>query len=364
MKAAVLYERGDVRIADIDPAPDPGPDEVRMRILRVGLCGSDVSEYDHGPVLTPLHRAHPVTGVHGPVVLGHEMLGVIEDVGSAVTTVRPGDRVVSGAGVWCGDCRWCFAGRTNLCAKYYTFGLNLNGGLTERVTVPARTLIAVPAEVPDDNAVLAQPLAVGLHAVDRSDVRAGDVAVVIGAGAIGGFILAGLEIRDCAAVVAVDVDDQRLESARALGATHVVNQRSQDLAAALSALTDGAGADVVFEASGVPGMVRTAQSAARRGGRVQLVGLHPGDSPLDLLDLSIREVDISTSLAHVCDNDMPLAVEILTRRDLAALLVEAVLPLDEVATGALARLARGEATGKFLVDPGRAPEFVPEGSAS
>ncbi len=194
----MLYEPGDVRLADIDPAPAPGPDEVRMRILRVGLCGSDVSEYDHGPVLTPLHRRHPVTGVQGPIVLGHEMLGAIEEIGSDVTNYQPGDRVVSGAGVWCGQCRWCRAGRMNLCAHYYTFGLNLNGGLTERVTVPARTLVAVPPGVSDDNAVLAQPLAVGLHAVDRSGVSAGDVAVVIGAGAIGGFILAGLEIKKCA----------------------------------------------------------------------------------------------------------------------------------------------------------------------
>jgi (R,R)-butanediol dehydrogenase/meso-butanediol dehydrogenase/diacetyl reductase len=352
MKAAVLHEAGDVRIADIEPAPAPGPGDVRIRILRVGLCGSDVSEYDHGPVLTPLDHRHPVTGVHGPIVLGHEMLGQVEDVGAGVTSVRAGDRVVSGAGVWCGHCRWCRTGRTNLCAEYYTFGLNRNGGLTERVTLPARTLVRVPAGVADDNAVLAQPLAVCLHAVDRSGVRDGDVAVVIGAGAIGGFILAGLEIRRCAAVVAVDVDDQRLEAARALGATHVVNQRHRNTIDEVARLTDSAGADVVFEASGVPGMVRTAQSLARRGGKVQLVGLHPGDTSLDLLDLSVREVDISTSLAHVCPTDLPLAVDILTRRDLAALLVEAVLPLDQVATGALARLARREATGKFLVDPG------------
>ena len=351
MRAAVLHAPGDVRIDEIPAAADPVAGEVRMRILRVGLCGSDVSEYDHGPVLTPLDTRHPVTGVLGPVVLGHEMLGEITAVGAGVDGFAVGDRVVSGAGVWCGECRWCRAGRTNLCARYYTFGLNINGGLTEAVTVPAKTLVAVPDSVSDDNAVLAQPLAVGIHAVDRSGVGPGDVAVVLGTGAIGGFIVAGLSSRGCAAVVAVDVDDRRLAIARDLGATHTVNQRTADPAQLVADLTDGAGADVVYEATGAPGTVDAAQQLTRRGGRLQLVGLHPGDTPVRLLDLSLREIDISTSLAHVCGTDLPAAVDLLTHRDLAELLVERVLPLDEVATGALAKLAARQATGKFLVDP-------------
>ncbi len=351
MRAAVLHAPGDVRIDDIPAASDPGAGEVRLRILRVGLCGSDVSEYDHGPVLTPLNQRHPVTGVLGPVVLGHEMLGEITAVGADVGGFAVGDRVVSGAGVWCGECRWCRAGRTNLCARYYTFGLNINGGLTEAVTLPAKTLVAVPDTVSDDNAVLAQPLAVGMHAVDRSGVAPGDVAVVLGAGAIGGFILAGLSSRGCAAVVAVDVDDHRLAIATRLGATHAVNQRSDDPADLIGQLTDGAGADVVYEATGAPGTVDTAQNLVRRGGRIQLVGLHSGETPVRLLDLSLREIDISTSLAHVCGANLPAAVDLLAERDLAALLVERVLPLDEVATEALAMLAARRATGKFLVDP-------------
>lgn len=351
MRAAVLYGPGDLRIIDIADAPAPMSDEVRMRITRVGLCGSDVSEYDHGPVLTPLHERHPVTGVLGPIVLGHEMLGIVEDAGVlAAKQFRPGDRVVSGAGVWCGNCRWCASGRTNLCARYYTFGLSINGGLTERITLPARTLTRVPGSVADDNAVLAQPLSVALHAVDRSGADGGEVVVVIGAGAIGGFIIAALRDRRCSAVVAVDIDDDRLSSAGMLGATHLINQRTTAPRDVLGPLTAGEGADVVFESTGVSGMVNLAQSLIRRGGRLQLVGLHTRSTPVDLLDLSVREIDLKTSIAHICGRNLPSAVDILTERDLASVIVEAVVPLEQVGAGALSKLARREVSGKFLVD--------------
>ncbi len=351
MRAAVLHGVGDLRVEELPDAVAPGPGQVRLRVIRAGLCGTDASEYDHGPVLTPLTTTHPVTGVHGAIALGHEFIGEVRDIGSDVEDYAVGDRVAAGAGVWCGNCRWCTDGRFNLCRRYYTYGLNLNGGLTESITVEARMLVPVPAGVADDNAALAQPLAVGLHAVSRSGVRAGDVAVVLGAGAIGSFILAGLAEIDCRAVIAADVDPGRLGTATALGADAAVDLRTESLADVVAELTGGDGADVVFEASGVRGNPQLAQRLLRRGGRLQLVGLHPGPTELDLLDLAVREIDISTSLAHVCPDDLPAALEILGKRDLASLLVERVVPLDRIVEDAFQPLAARTARGKFLVDP-------------
>ncbi len=351
MKGAVLHASGDLRVEEVPAAGSPAAQQVRLRVIRAGLCGTDASEYDHGPVLTPLDTRHPVTGILGAIALGHEFIGEVVEVGAEVAGLAVGERVAAGAGVWCGTCRWCTDGRFNLCRSYFTYGLNLDGALTESITVEAKMLILVPAGISDDNAALAQPLAVGLHAVNRSGIRAGDVAVLIGAGAIGSFILAGLAERGCRAIIAADVDPVRLDVARQLGADRLVNLTNESLLEVVTEVTDGDGADVVFEASGVRGNPQLAQQMLRRGGRLQLVGLHPGTTELNLLDLSVREIDISTSLAHVCPFDLPAALEILSKRDLAALLVERVVPLDQVVEAAFRPLVERTARGKFLVDP-------------
>lgn len=351
MLAAVLHGAGDIRLDETPAAAAPAAGQVRLRIIRVGLCGSDAGEYDHGPVLTPLRTRHPVTGVQGPIALGHEFIGEVLEIGPEVDALAVGDRVAAGAGVWCGQCRWCAEGRYNLCRRYFTYGLNVGGALTDTLTVEAKMLIVVPDGITDDNAVLAQPLAVALHAVNRSGVRAGDVAVVLGAGAIGSFILAALAERGCRSVIAADVDPLRLDTAQSLGATTTVDLRTRSIADIIEQATDGDGADVVFEASGVKGNPQLAQRLLRRGGRLQLVGLHPGGTELDLLDLSVREIDISTSLAHVCPDDLPAALALLQRRDLTALLVERVVPLAQVVELAFVPLGARTARGKFLVDP-------------
>ena len=351
MKALVLHAAGDARIEHRpDPEP-PGPGDVTLRVVRAGLCGTDASEYAAGPVMTPLTTRHPNSGVQGPIVLGHEFIGVVEEAGSAVADVAVGDRVAAGAGVWCGRCDWCRRGQTNLCASYWTFGLSADGGLTERITVPAAMVHPVAAHVSDDNAALAQPLAVGMHAVDRSRIRPDDVVVVHGAGAIGSFIVAGAVAAGAGAVVAVDVDPGRLEVARQLGATHTVDARDDDPLEAVRDLTGSALADVTVEASGlVDGMSRV-QRLTRRGGTVLLVGLPKKPVSFNALDLILREIDVATTVAHVCDRNLPAALALLAERDLASLLVEKVVPLDRAVEDALAPLAAGAATGKLLIDP-------------
>jgi (R,R)-butanediol dehydrogenase/meso-butanediol dehydrogenase/diacetyl reductase len=114
VKALVLHAAGDARIEERPEPPLPGPGEVRLRVVRAGLCGTDATEFAAGPVMTPLERRHPASGAQGPVVLGHEFIGVVEEVGSAVDRFTVGDRVAAGAGVWCGRCDWCRRGESNL----------------------------------------------------------------------------------------------------------------------------------------------------------------------------------------------------------------------------------------------------------
>jgi threonine dehydrogenase-like Zn-dependent dehydrogenase len=253
--------------------------------------------------------------------------------------------------MWCGRCAWCEAGRTNLCAGYYTIGLNADGGLTERLDVPAVMCRAVPAACTDEAAAMAQPLAVALHAVDRASVTRDETVVLIGAGGIGLFLLAGLVGRG-ARVVALELDEEKLRGALRLGAVAALDPRDPGLGEAIDAALGGAPVDVVMEASGAPVAPALAQRLVRRGGRLVLVGIQAAPRDLDLADLVLREVDLLTSVAHVCDHDLPAALGLLASGSLAAEALDRVIALEAVVADGLEPLAAARVAGKVLVAPG------------
>jgi (R,R)-butanediol dehydrogenase / meso-butanediol dehydrogenase / diacetyl reductase len=341
VKAAVFHGPRDVRIEDVAEPDEPAAGDVVLEVLRAAICGTDASEWDHGPILC-----------RPGVVLGHEFVGRVAAVGADVTEVGIGDRVVSGAGISCGRCAWCLRGRTNLCAEYRTLGLQVNGGLAAYVTSPASICRLVPDACDDDAAAMTQPLAVALHALSRVGLGADESVAVIGAGGIGSFVVAGASRRAVQGrVVAVDIDADRLATASALGAHETVDASGHDLADLLLELTDGVGFDVVIEASGAPHAPAAALAGARRGGRVLLVGLHGGPRELDLTSTILREVDIATTLAHVCDSDLPAALALLADGDIAAITAGPRIPLDTLVDEGLRPLAERRASGKILVSP-------------
>ena len=340
MKAAVYHGRGDIRIESVADPDDPRGDDLVIAVARAAICGTDSSEWAHGPLL-----AQP------PVVLGHEFVGRVVAVGSEADGFSVGDRVVSGAGISCGLCEWCRAGRTNLCAGYRTIGLHVDGGLAEYARSPGFVCRRVPDEASDDAAALAQPLAVALHAVRRSGLEPGQSCALIGVGGIGAFIVAAAVARGASPLIALDVDDARLETARRLGATVTVNVRGRSPSEAILERTDGAGAYVVIEASGAPGSPSAALAAARRGGRVLIVGLQSEPREIDLFSFTVREVDLLTTLAHVCDVDLPDSLELLTSSHLASEVVDRVIPLEDLVEDGIRPLAEGAARGKIVVAP-------------
>lgn len=341
MKAAVFHGAGDVRIETVgDPNP-PSPDEVVLEVTRAAICGTDAAEWDHGPVLC-----------RSGVILGHEFVGRVVELGKNVTAFRKGERVVSGAGISCGHCRWCRDHRPNLCDEYRTLGLQVDGGLAHYVTSPASICRTVPEACDDDAAAMAQPLAVALHALSRVGQRPDDHVAVIGAGGVGSFIVAGASRRAVdGRVVAVDIDDERLTTASALGAQQTENATEHDLAELLLELSEGVGFDVVIEASGAIHAPAAAVAGVRRGGRVLLVGLHEAPRIMDLTPMIVREVDIVTTVAHVCDSDIPAALQLLAESDIGALTAGPRITLDTLVEEGLRPLAERRATGKILVTP-------------
>ncbi|WP_228542755.1 zinc-binding dehydrogenase [Micromonospora sp. S-DT3-3-22] len=348
MKAAVFHGRGDVRVQEWPAPPAPGPGEIQLAVVRAGICGTDVEEFTSGPHLIPLTRPHFASGHHGPLVIGHEMVGEVVATGPGVDTFAPGDMVVPGSGVSCGDCRWCVRGRTNICGRYYTLGLHVDGGLAERVNVPARISRSV-GDLDPDVAIMAQPLAVALRAVRDITPDPDQTVVVIGLGSIGSLAVAACAARGVR-TVGVDVSAARLETGRRAGAGLLIDASHEDASAVIRAVTGGHGADVVIEASGAPAGLATAVNAVCRGGHLRLVGLHRDPSPLDLTRLVLEEVMLDTSKVHICDQDLPEALALLTDHpEIATTALDEVVTLDRLIPDGLERIARGDATGKVVV---------------
>lgn len=344
MRAAVLHAAGDLRIEGRE-IPTPKPGEALVRVTGCGVCGSDATEYARGPVLTEL-----------PVVLGHEFTGTIEAVGDGVD-LAVGAQVVCGAGISCGRCKPCRAGRTNLCRRYRTAGLQVDGGLAEFVTVPAATLLDVTARaLTADTLALAQPMAIAVHAVARSGLTAGQDAVVLGIGGIGAFLTHAAAAVG-ARVLAVDRSAERLGLARALGAESTLLAGERSLAEALADADREA--DVLFEVSGSRAGWDEVVAAALPGAVLVPVGIQRDEIPVPLGAWTLREYTIVGTVAHAMAADLPRAVELLAARADWSDLASEVLPLDELAEGALVPLTNGGARQiKTVIDPaasGRRP---------
>ena len=348
MKAAVYHSAGDVRIEEREiPAPAVG--EALIKVLRSGMCGTDASEYKSGPKIFATENQHPVSGHHGPMIIGHEFIGEIVGEVEGTSGFKSGDLVASGAGISCGTCARCSEMRTNLCEKYVTLGLNRDGGMAEFVAVPTSTLVKIPAGLSVDAAGIAQPLAVGLHAARRAGVRDGDKVLLIGAGAIGTFVLAGLKKLFDAEVAVLDFAGSRLERAARLSADHTIDV-GDNAESEIRKIFGDAGIDVVIEASGAPGQLQFAIGLVKRGGNILQVGLPSTKQEIDVHRIVMSEINILTTLAHVCDQDLAPALDILGSTALAAELIEGVYPLSDI-SNQLEQLGAGKIQGKVLFDP-------------
>jgi (R,R)-butanediol dehydrogenase/meso-butanediol dehydrogenase/diacetyl reductase len=350
MRAAVYHGAGDIRVETV-PDPAPGPGELLLEIHAAGVCGTDVGEFVHGPASYAV-AGHPVTGHEGPLIPGHELAGRVVACGAGADGFREGAVVASGAGVSCGDCFQCRAGRTNLCTRYWTVGLHRDGALAQFCAVPAATCIDVsPYGLDEETAALAQPMAIAVHSMRRGRLEPGQDAVVIGAGGIGAF-LAYAAAQLGARVTVVDLSPERLDLARALGAAELI--RPEPGMPLRDALSDrGINHPVVYEASGSPHALGEAIGALPQGARLVVIGLQPQPVAVDLRRLTLDEVEFIGTNAHAVAIDLPEALRLVAARRSAWVdVAPIVLPLDQLASGALEPMAVGtSAAVKTLIDP-------------
>lgn len=353
MKAALWHARHDIRIEDVPEPTAPGPGEVIIKVNACGICGTDLEEYRAGPLFIPVAQPNPLTGCQAPLILGHEFAGEVVEVGKGVTRFKPGDHLAPDVLLYCGECFWCQRHQVTLCDKLAALGLMGDGGLAEYCKLPVNMAIRVPNGLSDDHAAMAEPLSVAVRAVRRGRLAPGETVAIFGGGAIGLFCLQVARAAGAGEVFVVEPQPGRRELARQLGASAVIDPKTVDPVVELRKLTDGIGPDVVLEAAGVVTVTPVAIQAARKAGRIVLVGIPVTATTFNFFDIVLTEKEVIGSLSHVYDEDYATAVRWLgDGRILAEPLISARIPLERLITDGLERLEQQPAeTLKVLVKP-------------
>lgn len=299
MKAARFYGKEDLRVEEV-PEPSPGPGQVKLRNAFAGICGSDLHFYFYPESLPfDLDQPHPLTGATLPQILGHEFSGTVVEVGEGVTDVKVGDQgAVFPLAVSCGECGACRKGLPFSCPLMGSLGSNVEGGgLSEFALVDASKLHVLPDGVDLRMGALVEPMAVGWHAVSRSGVRAGGSALVAGAGPVGIGTWFALKARGVEKVLVSEPSADRRALMAALGA-QVVDPVNEDLAAAVAALTGGAGVDIAVDAAGAGPAITSALVGLVPGGRLVIAALHEHPTDFQPTQLMMGETEIVGAVGY------------------------------------------------------------------
>jgi L-iditol 2-dehydrogenase len=320
MKALLLSKYRHLEIADL-PMPEPGPDEVLIRVAACGICGSDVHGYDGSS-----GRRIP------PIVMGHEAAGRIAAIGANVKGLTEGDRVTFDSTIFCGACAHCRRGDVNLCDHRQVLGVSCSdyrraGAFAEYVAVPSRVIYRLPDPLSFSEAAMLEAVAVAIHGVSLAQLpaKANATALVIGAGTIGLLTLQALRASGCSQVLVADIDETRLELAQQLGATRVLSAEG-GLVAQILELTKGNGVDVVVEAVGRSETVTAAIESICKGGTVVLVGNISPEVTIPLQKVVTRQIRLQGSCASA--GEYARAIELLASGAIRVKpLITAVAPL-------------------------------------
>ena len=325
MLAAVMTAHHKVGLQDV-PMPTLKTDtDALIRTTATMICTSDVHQVDgYFPECAPF-------------VIGHEFVGVVEEVGTAVKSFKPGDRVLAPPYVYCDNCDMCRRGISGLCPNGTVFGHgeifgDLPGGLAEYVRVPLAesALVAIPAGVTDDDAVfVGDMVATGYFGVMNADVRPGGTLAVFGAGPVGLCAVQLARLQGPSEIILVGRRAYRLEAGSAMGATHVIDEAARDPVAEIMQRTDGRGVDSVIDAVGTAASIHSSCDVVAIGGTVSIIGFpDAGDIPIPLQSMMLRNPTIKMGVTD--QSNMKLLLDLLEKGDVdVSRLISHVLPLSE-----------------------------------
>jgi len=348
MRAAFFEKPEHLVVKELD-IPDVGPSDVLVQVCSCAICGSDLHSYRDGSWVKPGQ------------IMGHEFSGDVVKVGKEVDGISEGDRITAHPLTYCNSCPMCLEGYYNLCFNKFNQGLGygLPGAFAEFVRIPKAKLdhfiYKLPDEISYDEAALIEPLATSLHAVQLGAPRmARDKAIVFGAGTIGNFVIQALKNAAPLMIICCEVSKKRGESAKAMGADHIINPQKEDFAEFIKDLGNNLGEsypqwiDLVFECSGTASAVDQALSVIEPSGRIILVALGP-KTPIDITFLVQNQIKLQGAFCYL--HEFQQAIELIRNKKInARSLITHKYPLEEITTAFNTQLDK-EKSIKVVINP-------------
>ena len=274
MMRALVMDNPEIQAIKMVPVPQPGPNDVLVRVTAAALCGTDLHIMEWNPWAQN-------AGIKLPYIMGHEFCGEVVSVGTAVTTHKPGDKVAGDTHVPCGQCYQCLNGLQHICHSLKIWGVHTDGCFAEYAVIPAVCARRIPTSIPDAHGAVMEPLGTALRSAHEMDLNGANL-VVLGCGPIGLFAAAAAVAFGTAKVIATDISEDRLAIANRIGVTMTLNPLKDDVPGIVLRETDGFGTDAVIEASGSVEALKQSFKYLRKGGRVALIGLPGKPISLDL----------------------------------------------------------------------------------
>lgn len=301
MLQQVMTAPGQIEFREV-PMPEPAPGEALIKIMKIGVCGSDIHVY---------HGEHPFTSY--PITQGHEVSGLVEKLGEGVTGLTVGQKVTIQPQVVCGECYPCRHGKYNLCEKLKVMGFQTTGVASHYFAVDAKKVTPLPEGMGLDEGAMIEPLAVAVHAVRRAGDVTGQDICVLGAGPIGILVAQAAKGMGARRVMVTDVSSLRLDKAKECGADFCINTKEKDFGEALTECFGPDKADVIYDCAGNNITMGQAIAHARKGSTIILVAVFAGMATVDLAVLNDHELDLNTSMMYRTE-DYDTAIELVNQR--------------------------------------------------
>jgi (R,R)-butanediol dehydrogenase / meso-butanediol dehydrogenase / diacetyl reductase len=320
MKAAIWHAQRDMRLEDI-PEPVVGPQDVKIRVKYAGICHTDVFEYLYGPL----------TVFNPPLALGHELSGIVAEVGKEVKGIRTGERVTGLPYYPCWECHFCMQGLWNLCVDPKAHGMHIHGAFAEYVNLHYRGVYRIGQNTTLEEAATIEPLSVALRAISRAGLKPGQSVFIIGAGPIGLLLVMVARFRGVEKIIVSEPLPMRRKKAKELGATHVIDPTKEDPITAAREIADGLGADVSFDAVGSSATMDVATFATRKNGRVGILGFfyEPSYALPVMMGAVANELTYFATLGYA--GEMKTAVSLVGRGELnPGAVISKVIPFRKI----------------------------------
>ncbi|HLR43121.1 MAG TPA: alcohol dehydrogenase catalytic domain-containing protein [Pseudogracilibacillus sp.] len=351
MKAVVAYAPKDYRFEEVNTPVIDHEEEIIIKVEACGICAGDIKAYEGAPSFWG-DETQPAY-IKAPMIPGHEFVGHVVDKGEAVTDFEIGDRIISEQIVPCWDCRFCNRGQYWMCEKHdlYGFQKNVNGGMAEYMKFTKEAInYKVPADMPLEKAILIEPYACSLHAVERAQIELGDVVVLSGAGTLGLGMIGAIKKSGAGTLVVLDLKEDRLELAKQFGADIVLNPSELDVDKEIKAMTEGYGCDIYIEATGHPKSVEQGLQMIRKLGTFVEFSVFSEPVVVDWSIISDRkELDVLGS--HLGPYCYPTVIDGIANGDFPTEgVVTHQLPLEEYKKG-IELMQKGDKSLKVILKP-------------